>query len=167
MNKRQKTSAGAVTVEFALVVPILVMLVFGVTELGRALYQLNTLTKSTLSGARYLARLSDAVDYDKEAGTCSKGEAWSSSNIEKAKNLVLYGDEVSGGEMLLPNMSVTFDVIYSDVSDGSSTSAGCVITASSEAAYTSVFGDEGPMIPFTDIDSFNMSQEVQERYIGE
>ena len=166
MSSRQRFSRGAVTVEFAIIVPLLVMLVFGITELGRALYQLNTLTKATVSGARFLARLDNAIDFDRVNGSCSAGAAWEGSQ-QLAENLVLYGSEIAGEETLVPQMSVTFDYAYRDATYEGFSTAGCVIIAESEAVYTSIFGDEGPIIPFTDIDTFTMNQKVEERYIGE
>lgn len=43
-------------VEFALVLPILLIAVFGITELGRAFYQYNALVKATRDAVRYLAQ---------------------------------------------------------------------------------------------------------------
>lgn len=47
---------GVAAVEFALVLPILLIAVFGITELGRALYQYNALVKATRDAVRYLAQ---------------------------------------------------------------------------------------------------------------
>ena len=46
---------GLVVVELAIVLPLLVLIMFATAELGRALYQYNTLTKAVESGARYYA----------------------------------------------------------------------------------------------------------------
>lgn len=57
---------GAITVEFALLLVPMLVLVFGVAEFGRALYQYNTLVKSVRTAARYLSQFSPAdPDYDK------------------------------------------------------------------------------------------------------
>lgn len=47
--------AGVVAVELAVMVPILLLLMLSVAEIGRMLYQYNTLVKSTRDGARYAA----------------------------------------------------------------------------------------------------------------
>ena len=46
---------GLAMVEMVIVSPLLLLLIFGVAEMGRAFYQYNTLTKSVRDGARYLS----------------------------------------------------------------------------------------------------------------
>ena len=46
---------GAIAVEFGLVAIILIPLVLGIVEFGRALYAYDTLVKSVRSAARYLS----------------------------------------------------------------------------------------------------------------
>lgn len=50
-----KRTRGVATVEFALVLIPLLLLVVGVAEFGRAIYQYEALTKSTRNAARYLS----------------------------------------------------------------------------------------------------------------
>ena len=50
---------GAVAVEFALVVPVFLMMVFGIVDLGRAYYTLNYLVSAAREGARYASMLTD------------------------------------------------------------------------------------------------------------
>ena len=71
---------GVALVEFALVLPLLLILTFIVTEYSRALYQYNTLTKSVRDAARYLS-VQTPRDTTKYA---------------IAKNLVVYGNPGSG-----------------------------------------------------------------------
>jgi Flp pilus assembly protein TadG len=52
---------GAVAVEFALVLPLLMMLVFGIIDFGRAYYTLNQIISSVREGARYAAVLEDPL----------------------------------------------------------------------------------------------------------
>lgn len=52
-------SRASAAVEFALVLPFMVILLAGVTELGKALWHQHTLTKSVRDGARFLARNQD------------------------------------------------------------------------------------------------------------
>lgn len=50
---RRDAEAGAAIIEFALVLPILILLVFGIIEFGYAFYQKEVLTNATREGARY------------------------------------------------------------------------------------------------------------------
>ena len=71
---------GASTVEFAMIVPILLVLIFMVSELGTMFYKLNTLTKSVQVAARYFSDLPTNSDTLKD------------ENINtNAKNLICYG----------------------------------------------------------------------------
>ncbi len=51
-NSKQR---GAVILEFAIILPLLAVLVIGVTELGTAFFALNTLNKAVRDGARLKA----------------------------------------------------------------------------------------------------------------
>jgi len=80
---------GVVAVEFALlVIPMLVM-VFGITEFGRAMYQYNTLVKATRDATRYLST--------QAAGT----------GVSAAQCLAVYGNETCGaaGTELVPGLT--------------------------------------------------------------
>lgn len=46
---------GSAVVEFAIVLPLLLLLTLGTAEFGHAFYRYNTLTKAVRDGARYLA----------------------------------------------------------------------------------------------------------------
>ena len=61
-RQRPRTSdAGVAVVEFALVAPLLLILVFGIIDLGRAYSTLNQLAASAREGARYAAVLPNPV----------------------------------------------------------------------------------------------------------
>jgi Flp pilus assembly pilin Flp len=49
---------GAAVVEFALVMPILALIIFGIIDFGRAFYTLNNIISAVREGARYGAILS-------------------------------------------------------------------------------------------------------------
>lgn len=85
---------GVALVEFALVLPLLLILTFIVTEYGRALYQYNTLTKSVRDATRYLSTQQPWTSAD--AGT--------TTNIAvktRARNLVVYGNPAGTGSPLV------------------------------------------------------------------
>ena len=78
----KKQQSGVALVEFALVLPLLLLMTFIVVEYSRALYQYNTLTKSVRDAVRYLSVQSPG------------------SNITQAKNLVVYGNPAGTGTPL-------------------------------------------------------------------
>lgn len=85
-KRRQR---GVAIVEFALIVPILLVLMFIVTEFGRAMMQYNTIAKSARDAARYLSI--------QLPGT----------KIAEAKNLVVYGNPAGTGSPLVPGLTVS------------------------------------------------------------
>lgn len=83
---RTFTQQGAAAIEFALVLLIMIPLTFGITELGRAFYQYNTLVKATRDGARVLS-------------------SGGSASIAKARCFTVYGNPGCTGEPLLVGLS--------------------------------------------------------------
>lgn len=55
-SSKRKTMRGAVAVEFSLLLIPLLILVFGVAEYGRALFQYNTIAKTVRDSARFLTQ---------------------------------------------------------------------------------------------------------------
>ncbi len=70
---------GVALVEFALVLPLLLVVSLLVTELGRALYQYNTLAKAVRDAARYLSVQDPSIKTTDPA------------RVLTARNLVVYG----------------------------------------------------------------------------
>lgn len=83
MKHRQ---TGVALIEFALVLPFLLLLAFITTEYGRALYQYNTLAKSVRDAVRFLST------HDPDTMTA------------QAKNLVVYGNVTNTGTPLVPGV---------------------------------------------------------------
>ena len=179
----RKCCRGAVMVEFAIVTPLLLLLVFGITELGRSLYQENMLTQAVQAGARYMARVPGILEVDDDE--CVKTAAWSTAE-GVAKNLIVYGKQVAGGDKILANLAPDkIDISHSDdavvitVTDGGNTYSGqpaCVITVeATEVEFVGIFGSvyTTPPIPFVGgpgtggINLLQLNAATQERYIGE
>jgi hypothetical protein len=76
-------------IEFALILPLLLVLTFAVTELGRAFYQYNVLAKSVREAARYLSVRAAGVD------------------VDKAKNIIVYGKPGGGGDPVVPGLALS------------------------------------------------------------
>jgi len=74
--------------EFAMVLPLVLLVVFGITEFGRAYYQYNTLSKAIRNGARYMS-----------------SHTYSSANIANAQNMVVYGQTSGSGTPVLPGLT--------------------------------------------------------------
>ena len=80
---------GSSTVEFAMMVPILLLLIFMVSELGTMFYRLNAVTKSVQIAARYLSDIS-----------VNPNIALTPAQI---KNLVCYGNIGGTGTQIVPD----------------------------------------------------------------
>lgn len=91
MNRHtsKHNQGGVVAVEFALLIIPMLLMVFGITEFGRAMYQYNTLVKTTRDATRYLST--------QAAGT----------GIGTAQCLAVYGNKTCGvaGEELVPGLA--------------------------------------------------------------
>jgi Flp pilus assembly protein TadG len=88
MKKIQK---GVAIVEFALILPFLLILTFITTEFGRAIWEYNSLTKSVRDAARYLSLQ-------------TPGNA---AAMVKARNLAVYGNLSGTGTPLAAGLSTS------------------------------------------------------------
>jgi Flp pilus assembly protein TadG len=87
---------GVAIVEFVLTLPLLMLLLLATAEIGRALFQYNTLTKAVRDSARYVAG----------ARAGSTGVFNITNEIRTAgQRLVVYGNAVGAGPTLLPNLA--------------------------------------------------------------
>ena len=86
MKTRQK---GTAIVEFALILPLLLLLTMITTEFGRAIYQYNTIVKSLRNTTRYLSLQT------------------SNTKITEAQNLVVFGNIAGTGTALVPGLTVS------------------------------------------------------------
>jgi hypothetical protein len=78
---------GVAAVEFGILIIPLTLMLFGLTEYGRAIYQYNTLVKATRDAARYLS-------------TVEKGNGWT-----EARCLARYGNTACTGPLLAPDLA--------------------------------------------------------------
>lgn len=91
---------GVAAIEFAILLIPLVIMTFGMTELGRAFYVYNELVKTTRDASRYLSMQSSGV-----------GET-------EARCLVLYGKTVCTGTPLIPDLTTEMiDIDYESAVD--------------------------------------------------
>lgn len=145
MNARSQR--GVAIVEFALILPMLLVLSFMTTEFGRALYQYNTLTKAARDAARYLSVQTP------------------NTRLAEARNLMLYGSTSAGSTPLVPGLTAamipdaTWQTAGSDPVINTVTVQihGCGSTSDGSACYsfrslfTTAFGQTFGTIPFSTI----------------
>ncbi|QYY30850.1 pilus assembly protein [Cupriavidus pinatubonensis] len=92
-GKRQR---GVAAVEFGILLAPMILMVCGVAEFGRAIYQYDTLTKATRSATRYLSQFSpDDVTYPTGAAKC----------------LAAYGNTTCAGQPLAPGLTTAMVVV--------------------------------------------------------
>ncbi|MGH8510623.1 MAG: TadE/TadG family type IV pilus assembly protein [Gammaproteobacteria bacterium] len=94
--RKRMRQCGIATIEFAIVAPVLLLLMLATAELGRAFYTYNTLTKLVRDGARYVSTVAN------EGG----GIDLTSQKIGDTKNLVVYGMTAGGSQPLLPGLTI-------------------------------------------------------------
>jgi len=92
MKKKQN---GVALVEFALILPLLLILTFITTEFGRALYQYNTIAKSLRDASRYLSTQDPSI------------ATTDPSKITTARNLVVYGNPAGSGSPLVLGLTTS------------------------------------------------------------
>lgn len=86
---RNTRQSGVAIIEFALVVPLLLMLSFITVEFGRAMHQYNTLAKSVRDAARYLSTVEP------------------NTHMTEARNLVMYGTTTAGSTPLVHGLTAS------------------------------------------------------------
>lgn len=176
MNKLRDSSRGAVMVELALILPLLVLLVFGITEIGRALYQQNTLAKAVETGARFLSRSAGALKIVDDQ--CNEVASLWDPAMQRAKNLVVYGNEAGNGVPLLPYLTVETvsvlidpDAQYSEWVKGGTTyasKAACVIRVTANVPFDTLMGEGRCIAPYLCLPKpIMLNAAVEERWIGE
>ena len=98
MTIKRHKQTGVATIEMVIVMPVLLLLLLGVAELGKAFVQYNTLNKSVRDAARQVAGL---------ALLGTTGTVLITPNlVADAKNLVVYGNVAGSGSPRLPALSV-------------------------------------------------------------
>jgi hypothetical protein len=102
MMQNRRRQVGAAMIEMVAVTPLLLLLILGVAEIGKALAQYNTLNKSVREAVRHVA----ASALLGSTGTVSLSQDLK----DEAKNLVVYGSVAQGdppGQPRLPGLSTS------------------------------------------------------------
>ena len=93
----RKDERGLAMVEFMIVLPVILFIMLGVTEIGRVLIRYNTLTKALQDGARHasvygLAGGSQVVNIDAALNS-------------EIRNLIVYGNAAGSGTPVLDGLT--------------------------------------------------------------
>lgn len=109
---------GATAAEFALILPIFMLLLFGGIEFGRLIHDYHVVTKGVRDATRYLSRVPVSCP-----GGVGNGVVDDPNDITKAQNLALTGSTTSGsynlGYWTNPGtVSVVVDCITNDRGGG-------------------------------------------------
>jgi Flp pilus assembly protein TadG len=120
MNKIFKSQSGASVVEFAFVLPLLLVIVFGIVEFGTLLYNQQLITNASREGARagIVARVPRLLDYgnpsiDKVVQTyCSNYLiTFGSTNSPPTTSFVGYASDALFGTDLKVTVNYTFEFL--------------------------------------------------------
>lgn len=88
---------GLAAVEFAMLLPLMLLIMLATAELGRALFQYNTLTKAVRDGARHLSSVA--------IGDATETISLDGDKLTDTRNLVIYGNTAGTGTPLLPGLT--------------------------------------------------------------
>lgn len=107
--KSYQSQKGLAAVEMTLVLPLLIFLFIATAEIGRMLYQYNTLTKAQRNGVRLLAT---HLNYGQQAtlNDCpTLGGSLPDNLITRASNLIVFGAESGGAaeDSILDGLTTT------------------------------------------------------------
>lgn len=94
-----KRNRGVAAVEFSFVLVPLLVLAFGITEFGRAMYEYNIVAKATRDAARYLSTHG--------AGAATLDASNNTSTHINAACIAVYGNKGCTGAKLLPQLSTS------------------------------------------------------------
>jgi Flp pilus assembly protein TadG len=123
---------GLATVEFAISVPVILLLMFGSFEFGHLMIEYGALNDGVRNAARYVA----GAALQGTADTMATGAAWTTL-VTQGKNLAVFGNIAGAGNAILPGLgtgviSVTEDTVNRN------------ITVAAAYPYTSLFGGAIP-----------------------
>jgi len=99
MSKKLRTTKserGAELLEFALVLPLIILLCLGTIEFGRAYYTYNILSKAVRDGTRFLS-----------TGLVTSTGTVDPTTATSTKNVVVYGNTAGTGTKILPDLLTT------------------------------------------------------------
>jgi len=179
LKKAWQSESGAAAMEFAIVLPLLVLLFAGFMEFANLLYQQQQLEKSARDAARYLSyydqNSSDGTNYMPWATTsagavCGSGTA--PTVLQAAENLILYASLCSGSSPIVTGMTASQITITSGstsvtASQGSTGGTSCsmtipTVTVSVSTPYSDVIG----LLSLLGMSGLTLSTSHEERVLA-
>lgn len=152
MPRIRRRMHGAVMLETAIVLPVLLMLLMAIAELGRLFYSYNTVNKIAREGARYLSGNSFT-------GTVPVVDL-TAARITATRNFVVFGNTSGTGKPVLSDLRVSQVTV--------STIGGNRVTVDVNYPQVPMFGPLLPMFGFgSDVDvTFPLHAAVTMRAIN-
>ncbi len=123
---------GVAMVEFAISVPVLLLLLYVTVEVGRFLNQYSILSDSVRDASRYVA----GAALQGTSGLIVQGPAWNALVVQ-GQDLAVYGNLTGTGTPLLPGLSVADVTVTADT-------VGNNVTVSAAYPYQGIFGGSMP-----------------------
>lgn len=136
MKKTSQFQRGLAAIEFALLLPILLILAFAAIDFGRLLYQYDTLSKSTRDAAKYVARTVKPA-----ANALPEDITAYNTTVAQAMNLALCGTIAAcGGSALVDGLTATNIAIDYPARVGNITYVRILVSNYSTSYITDVLG---------------------------
>ena len=140
MTKQRLDSSrqrGLAMVEFAIALPLLVLMLLGIAEFGRLLYQYNTLLQASRDAGRYAAG---------EAWNATLGKVELDSTLQgRIKNVALYGAPSSTGTPVVAGLDADDVSVVAEGTDHVRVSITYVFQPAIGNALVNPFGDNIPL----------------------
>lgn len=97
LRRRRRDDEGAVLVEAAFIMPVILLIVFGILEFGLAFKNSLTVTSSTRSGARVAAAMPRTTNYQQNTAAAVRGSMLNALTSGEVEYLSIYkADPVTG-----------------------------------------------------------------------
>jgi Flp pilus assembly protein TadG len=123
---------GLAMVEFAICVPVILLLMFGSFEFGRLMIEYSALNDGVRNAARYVA----GAALQGTADTMVTGGTWTTM-AQQGQNLAVFGNIAGTGSAILPGLTVGEISVTEDTVNRN-------ITVAASYPYVSLFGGAIP-----------------------
>ena len=174
LRRLGRRSEGAAAVEFGLLLPLLVIMLLGVAEIGRLLFHYHTVAQSVEDGARYLTRAPGAIDCPDGATWLATADGNGDTPVDRARRLTMRGSLDTGQPWLLYYWtaagSVTVDIdCVANPQDGGTGLYRYRSASNAEVKIVrlSVAVPYDPLFPLFGVSNVTLSAWSEGRHIGE